>query len=85
LVILGLIGTVVGFIMVFFTTDITLDNIESVKQILPALFKGMGIALFTTLFGSIGNVILDINFRMLYRATTELYVRFLLKDENGNS
>ena len=73
LVLLGLIGTVLGFI-------IALSGIEpgaaaSVKAIGPMvsnLIRGMSVALYTTLVGAVLNLWLTVNYNQLARDTVRL-------------
>tara|TARA_Y100000034_G_C6901855_1_gene417318 strand:- start:130 stop:591 length:462 start_codon:yes stop_codon:yes gene_type:complete len=62
LVTLGLIGTVIGFIIMTVGTFQNLDitDIEEIKNSLTFIAGGMGTALFTTLSGFICSVLLSI-------------------------
>ena len=74
LVFLGLIGTVVGFIVAL--SSVEPEVIGSVRQIAPmvsSLIEGMGIALYTTLVGAVLHVWLIVNHRMLATGTLHLY------------
>ena len=74
LVFLGLIGTVIGFIIAL--SSVEPDVIGSVRQIAPmvsSLIEGMGIALHTTLVGAVLHVWLIVNHRMLATGTLHLY------------
>lgn len=60
---LGMIGTVIGFIMMlsgFHKVDIT--QIQTVQQLLGTLGQGMGVALYTTLSGLIAGLILKVQY-----------------------
>jgi hypothetical protein len=59
LMILGLAGTVIGFIVLFDAnfSDVSFDSPESVKVIIVAIASGMGVALYTTITGIIGSLL----------------------------
>ena len=66
LVMLGLIGTVLGFIQAL--ADVKLDSVSddtAIKTLVASLFSGMGVALYTTLVGSILNIWTHINLRVI--------------------
>lgn len=66
LVLLGLIGTVVGFIIAL--SGVNPDHVADVAAIGPMvskLLEGMGVALYTTLVGSVLNIWLMLNHRLL--------------------
>ena len=73
LVILGLIGTVIGFIIAL--SGIQPDQASDVKAITPmisTLISGMSTALYTTLVGSVLNIWLMINYHVLAGGTVKL-------------
>ena len=73
LVILGLIGTVIGFIIAL--SGVQPDQAADVKAITPmisTLISGMSTALYTTLVGSVLNVWLMINYHVLAGGTVKL-------------
>ena len=73
LVILGLIGTVVGFIIAL--SGVRPDQAADVKAITPmvsTLIAGMSTALYTTLVGSVLNVWLMVNYQLLAGGTVKL-------------
>ncbi|HEX9771233.1 MAG TPA: MotA/TolQ/ExbB proton channel family protein [Kiloniellales bacterium] len=78
LVLLGLIGTVVGFVIAVSGLGESLaggSNIERVQGVLGQIVNGMGVALFTTLVGSIlGGLWLQIHYQMLARAVGGLVI-----------
>lgn len=83
LVLLGLIGTVLGFIIALSGVDP--DNAADVSNIAPmvsTLIQGMSTALYTTLIGSILNVWLMANYQILSGGTVHLMSLLL---EKGNS
>lgn len=75
LVLLGLIGTVVGFIMALSGIDpATAGDPTRVGAMVATLVQGMGVALYTTLVGSILNFWLSIKVRMVERHAALLIV-----------
>ena len=78
LVILGLIGTVIGFIIAL--SGVQPDQASDVKAITPmvsTLISGMSTALYTTLVGSVLNVWLMINYHVLAGGTVKLITALL--------
>jgi hypothetical protein len=78
LVLLGLIGTVVGFIIAL--SGVKPDQAADVKAITPmvsTLIAGMSTALYTTLVGSVLNVWLMVNYHMLAGGTVKLITGLL--------
>lgn len=66
LVFLGLIGTVIGFIIALSGVDEqAVSEADSVASMVATLIRGMSVALYTTLLGAVLNVWLSINYRML--------------------
>ena len=83
LVLLGLIGTVVGFIIAL--SGVQPDQAANVKAITPmisTLISGMSTALYTTLVGSVLNVWLMINYHLLAGGTVKLITGLLEFGEN---
>ncbi len=73
LVILGLIGTVVGFIVALAGVDPdTAGDVGAIAPMVSALIGGMSIALHTTLVGAVLNVWLMVNYRLLETGTAHL-------------
>lgn len=73
LVLLGLIGTVLGFIIALGGVDPNAaGDVGRVATMVAALVDGMGVALYTTLIGSVLNVWLMVNYRMLESGTVRL-------------
>jgi hypothetical protein len=73
LVLLGLIGTVVGFVMAL--TDINADmasDVNQVSRMVGTLIEGMGVALYTTLVGSVLNLWLAANYQLVATGTANL-------------
>jgi biopolymer transport protein ExbB/TolQ len=73
LVFLGLIGTVIGFIIALSGVDATAAaNVESIGPMVSTLIDGMSVALHTTLVGAILNIWLMVNYRLLEGGTVTL-------------
>jgi biopolymer transport protein ExbB/TolQ len=73
LVFLGLIGTVIGFIIALSGVEPeAVSNPENVATMVATLIKGMSVALYTTLLGAVLNVWLNINHRILSTGTVNL-------------
>jgi biopolymer transport protein ExbB/TolQ len=72
-VLLGLIGTVIGFIIALSGVDVELAaNVDSVGPMISTLIGGMSVALYTTLVGAIFNIWLMVNYRLLLSGTVNL-------------
>ena len=73
LVFLGLIGTVIGFIIALSGVEPeAVSNPENVAIMVATLIRGMSVALYTTLLGAVLNVWLNINHRILSTGTVNL-------------
>ncbi len=73
LVFLGLIGTVIGFIVALSGVNAqAVSQADSVASMVATLIQGMSIALYTTLLGAVLNVWLNINYRVLATGTVNL-------------
>ena len=78
LVILGLIGTVIGFIIALSGVDGSVSsNPEEVSKMVSTLIQGMSVALYTTLVGSICSVWLNICFQILSTGSNKLLSRII--------
>lgn len=76
---LGLIGTVIGFIISLSGVDLgALATAQGVQAMIPSLMAGMKVALYTTLAGAFFGIWTEVNYRMLETATT-----CLVEDEKG--
>ena len=74
LVFLGLIGTVIGFIVALSGVEPEVTgNFRQVAPMVSGLIEGMGIALYTTLAGAVLHMWLIVNHRMLATGTLQLY------------
>ena len=94
LTLLGLIGTVVGFIIALSGIDPTLvSDVSSIGRIVSVLIQGLGTALYTTLVGGVLFVWLSANHLILTEGTANLLATLLedkkqrrvlseVKDEN---
>lgn len=73
LVFLGLIGTVIGFIIALSGVDpAAATEVNSVAPMVSTLITGMSVALYTTLLGAVLNVWLSLNHRLLATGTVNL-------------
>lgn len=78
LVILGLIGTVIGFIIALSGVDGSVSsNPEEVSKMVTTLIQGMSVALYTTLVGSICSVWLNICFQILSTGSNKLLSKII--------
>lgn len=84
LVFLGLIGTVIGFIMALSGVDpAATTDIDNVAPMVTTLVGGMAIALYTTLVGAVLYVWLIINYRILATGTVHLITATIELGESG--
>ena len=73
LILFGLIGTVTGFIIALSGVDPqNAANVTSIEPMISTLIAGMSVALYTTLVGSVLNVWLMVNNRLLASGTVSL-------------
>lgn len=73
LIFLGLIGTVIGFIVALSGVDpATAGKAENVSAMVTTLINGMSVALYTTLVGALFYIWLIINYRILVTGTVDL-------------
>ena len=74
LVFLGLVGTVIGFIIALSGVDPQASTqVDEVASMVGTLVVGMSIALYTTLVGAVLHVWLMVNHRMLATGTSNLF------------
>lgn len=74
LVLLGLVGTVVGFIIALSGIEPnTAVSVDKIGAIVSTLISGIGVALYTTLLGAVFHLWLGFNYRMLVGASVRLY------------
>lgn len=74
LVFLGLVGTVIGFIVALSGVKPELTaSVDKVAPMVSTLINGMSIALYTTLIGAVLHVWLMVGYRMLATGAIQLY------------
>lgn len=70
---LGLLGTVIGFVIMLSTvSDLEQLDISGVKQLMQQMTQGMGVAMFTTMSGLISSMLLSLQCLLLERGTDHL-------------
>lgn len=73
LVLLGLIGTVIGFIIALSGVDPQASaDVAAIAPMVSTLIDGMSVALYTTLVGAVLNIWLTIDYRILATGTVNL-------------
>ncbi|MCH7832889.1 MAG: MotA/TolQ/ExbB proton channel family protein [Proteobacteria bacterium] len=78
LVLLGLIGTVIGFIIALSGVDPeTASQVENVAAMISTLINGMSVALNTTLVGALLYVWLIVNYGILTSGTVDLIAEII--------
>lgn len=87
LVLLGLIGTVVGFIIALSGVDPErASDVSAITPMVSTLIEGMSTALYTTLVGAILNVWLMINYQLLAAGTVKLITALVeFGESNGRA
>ena len=71
---LGLIGTIVGFIMMLAPiAGLDTGNQSAIKASMNLMSEGMAVAMYTTLAGLIGSILIRIQYYMLEDATSQLF------------
>lgn len=82
LVFLGLIGTVIGFIIALSGVDpAAAADVNAIGPMVSALIGGMSVALYTTLVGAVLNVWLMVNYRLLESGTVRLLTALVERGE----
>lgn len=82
LVLLGLIGTVVGFIIALSGVDPTkADQVDAIAPMVSTMIAGLSTALYTTLVGAVLNLWLMMNYRLLAGGTGKLITALLEEGE----
>ncbi len=85
LVFLGLIGTVIGFILALSGIDPeAAGKVENVSAMVATLINGMSVALYTTLVGAVFYIWLIIDYRILVTCTVAL-ISACLDEGEGNA
>ncbi|MCH8096398.1 MAG: MotA/TolQ/ExbB proton channel family protein [Proteobacteria bacterium] len=73
LIFMGLIGTVIGFIIALSGVDpAAMTEVKNVTAMVSTLINGMSVAMYTTLVGAVLYLWLNINFRILVSGTVDL-------------
>ncbi len=73
LIFLGLVGTVIGFIVALSGVDPkAAGDVENVSSMVATLINGMSVALHTTLTGAVLYIWLTLNYRILVSGTVDL-------------
>jgi MotA/TolQ/ExbB proton channel family len=91
---LGLLGTIIGFIMMLAPiAGLDAGNQGALKSSMSLMSDGMAVAMYTTLTGLVGSILVKIQYHMLDGATarlfvfatdlTEVFVVSVLERENG--
>ncbi len=71
---LGLIGTVIGFIIMLSSlSDITTFDVTLLQGVLTTMGSGMGVALYTTLSALVGGVLIAVQYYNLESGCEELF------------
>jgi len=82
LVLLGLIGTVLGFIIALSGVEPTsAGNVQAIAPMVTNLIAGMSVALYTTLVGAVSNLWLTSNYRILSAAAVKLATELIALGE----
>ncbi len=82
LVLLGLIGTVIGFIIALSGVDPDLaSDIGAIGPMVSTLIDGMAVALYTTLTGAVLSIWLMVNYRVLETGTVSLLTQLVERGE----
>jgi hypothetical protein len=83
LVLLGLIGTVIGFIIALNGVDPdSAKNADNVAAMVSTLINGMSVALYTTLVGAVLHIWLIINYRILTTGTVDMIAEIIRLSES---
>lgn len=76
LVKLGLLGTVIGFVLMLKPLGaLESFDVSNIQTLLANMTSGMGVALYTTLLGLIGSMMLSFQYLLMDRAADELVAR----------
>ena len=83
LVLLGLIGTVIGFIIALSGVDPdSAKNADNVATMVSTLINGMSVALYTTLVGAVLHIWLIVNYRILTSGTVDMIAEIIRLSES---
>lgn len=76
---LGLLGTVIGFIVMLATVDSTQSfDVTAIQKLLVGMSQGMRVALYTTLVGLVTSMVLSMQYLLLDRSADRLQSRIVL-------
>ena len=76
---LGLLGTVIGFIVMLASVDSAQSfDVAAIQQLLVGMSQGMRVALYTTLVGLSTSMILSLQYLLLDRAADRLQARIVI-------
>ncbi|MFT4563103.1 MAG: hypothetical protein ACI9BW_002857 [Gammaproteobacteria bacterium] len=79
---LGLVGTIIGFVMMLASvTDTDTFDVTTMQKILRNMSSGMGTALYTTLAGLVGSILLGLQYLVLDKGADELLHRVIRATE----
>jgi biopolymer transport protein ExbB/TolQ len=71
---LGLLGTIVGFIMMLAPiAGLDTDSKEAVRSSMSLMSGGMAVAMYTTLVGLIGSIMIKVQYHFLDGATSRIF------------
>jgi len=80
---LGLLGTIVGFILMLGSVaDTSSLDVNTMQKVLRQMSNGMGTALYTTLAGLVGSMSLGLQYLLLDKAADDLIERILRMTES---
>ena len=87
LVLLGLIGTVIGFVIALSGVEPQeAGNVKAIAPMVSTMIEGMSTALYTTLIGALLNLWLLTNFQLLASGTVKLITGLVeFGETNGRS
>jgi MotA/TolQ/ExbB proton channel family len=72
---LGLFGTIVGFIMMLAPiAGLNAEDQTAIKSSMSLMSEGMAVAMYTTLAGLIGSILVKIQYQLVETATNKLFV-----------
>ena len=75
---LGLLGTIVGFVLMLGSVTETVSfDVNTMQEVLRQMSTGMGTALYTTMIGLIGSVCLGFQYMLLDKGADDLIERVL--------
>jgi hypothetical protein len=71
---LGLLGTIIGFIMMLAPiAGLDTENREAVRSSMSLMSDGMAVAMYTTLVGLVGSILVKIQYHLLDDATAVIF------------